>query len=353
MATSIIPLSSATAEDQTDPFAGGRYRLLSRLSSSGTGELCIVEHRALGKQFLAKLLHPSLAQDPQAVERLRLEAQALGRLRHPNVVGIVGFEYTSASVPYLVMDLVRGPSLEQELAARGIITLEEALEWVGELLDALEAAHADGLVHRDIQPRNLVLHGQAGGGRVLKVVNFGTARVIANAPEGAPRPLAFPTAEGTLVGTPWFASPEAVRGQLIDARSDLYQVGLVLRWLLEGSDANAEIPDSTVRAVVTRPGSGAMHAEIQAVVRRALAEDPRDRFQCAADFRDALAEAARAGRYSLSESWALAPEPYGDAAQIASSRWPESLRPIVLMIVLFVLSAAATMAFGLLLLRWW
>lgn len=364
MATLPVPLSSALPEEQTDPFVGSRYRLLSRLSSTGTGVLCVVEHRALGKQFLAKLLHPYLLGDEQAVDRMRLEAQALGRLRHPNVVGIVGFEYTSAGIPYLITELVRGHSLAEELANRGAIPVEEALEWVEQLLCALEAAHAVGLVHREIHPGNLLLHASSEGARILKVVNFGAARVIANAPESAPRPLAVPTTEGALVGAPCCASPEALRGQTVDARSDLFQVGSVLYWMITGRPAaqhqdpetSVDTPNSAIRG---RLQARVLPSALEPLLRRALAEDPDARFQTAAEFRTALASAGSTatcyldGLSAAFDSDETAPASERVPSWDLASPSPDRLRQLLLLVALFLVSAGMTIVIGLLVWRRW
>src|SRR5262249_33271718 len=159
-------------------------------------------------QCVAKVLHSRFADDALFVDRMRIEAQSLGRLQHPNIVQITGVGTTRDRRPFLIIEWLRGRSLADELEARGQIPPLEAIELSLQLLSALSAAHAIGLVHRDIKPDNLFLCVDGAGERKLKVLDFGIARVLPDAPAGAPDPLAIPTNTGFIVGTPRFVSPE-------------------------------------------------------------------------------------------------------------------------------------------------
>jgi serine/threonine protein kinase len=196
------------------------------------GELIVAEHVELGREFVVKLLHQRLAFDPQLVDRLRVEAQSLGRLSHPNVVSVVGFGHAADGRPYIAMEYLRGRTLSEELGIRRFPTAE-AVFYARRILSALGAAHAIGIIHRDIKPDNIML-AERPEGIVLKVLDFGMARVLPGVSTAAPSPLSYPTDTGVVVGTPRFVSPEAARGEEVDARADLYSAGLVLFVMLAG-----------------------------------------------------------------------------------------------------------------------
>jgi eukaryotic-like serine/threonine-protein kinase len=284
-----------------DPFAGTRFQALSRLASGTMGDLYVVEHIELGKRFAAKLLRPEFGEDPHVVDRIRLEAESLGRVRHPNVVGITGFDRTLAGTPFIVMELLKGHTLAEEVASRGPLPLQEALDWTLQLLSALEAVHTFGIVHRDIKPQDLLLHQLQSGERQLKLLDFGAARVLAGVSDQAPNPLAVPTRTGFIVGTPEFASPEAALGKPTDIRTDIYQVGLNLYFMLTGggpfdhANSSHKHHESIRRAhakATPVPPSRRMPRPFpegfDEVILRALAKNPAERFQDAAEFGVAL-----------------------------------------------------------------
>jgi serine/threonine protein kinase len=255
------------------------------------GELIVAEHRELGREFVVKLLHQRFSGDPQLVDRVRIEAQSLGRLSHPNIVSVVGFGYAVDGRPYIAMEYLRGRTLTEELAARRL-SAAESVAHVRRILSALGAAHALGIVHRDVKPDNIML-AERPEGTVLKVLDFGMALVLPGISSGAPQPLSFPTDTGVVVGTPRFVSPEGARGEEVDARADLYSVGLVLFLMLAGRgpfdhlkgtdrllSAQAESePDLPSKFAVE-----SIPAELDAIVRRALAKRPEDRYQSAEEF---------------------------------------------------------------------
>lgn len=322
------------------------------MASGQTGETYVVEHLELKKTFAAKLLRAKSLADPRVLDRMRLEAQSLGRLRHPNVVSITGFERTRAGIPFIVTELLRGHTLADELRDRGALPVEEAIGWARQLLSALEAVHELGIVHRAICPHNLLLHTPKTGPRTLKVLDFGTARVLTHANERAPRPLDFPTAEGEIVGTPEFASPEVLSRLAVDPRSDLYQVGLVLQAMLsgrlpDGGDAAAS-PERRIESLkLARPPSadraGGLDPRWDAVVLKALSQNPDERFRSATEFRLAL------------EGLPTTPDVEPTPAASALGTAPARVRPVHrlwIFIALAVATAIATLGVGLLLSRW-
>jgi eukaryotic-like serine/threonine-protein kinase len=356
-------------DSSTDPFAGTRYRALERLASGVTGDLYAVEHVELGKRFAAKLLHAELVQDPRVVDRVRLEAQSLGRLRHPNIVAITGFDRTPQGQPFIVMELLRGVTLEDEISAIGVLPIAQALTWSRQLLSALAAVHQVGILHRNINPRNLFLHTTPIGERVLKLLDFGMARVLSGISDRAPRPLAVPTKTGTFWGMPEFTSPEAASGSAVDARSDIYQVGLVLYQMLTGRGpydhlkrtTSEDHPAPLAQAHVTEAPhvpaghlSGEVPIELDRIVLRALAKDPSDRFQSATEFcqeldavatRAAPVETKRPERPGIPDSPALPRLDLDTSATRSRANLAASLR-VLLFLALAALVAILTVAAG-------
>jgi serine/threonine protein kinase len=245
------------------------------------GEVFLAEHQFLGRRFALKVMHPRLTPEPQVVDRMRVEAQAMGSLSHRNVVEVIDFWTAPDGRPCVVMELLEGRTLHQELAARGSLAVAEAVDLASQALSALGAAHALGIVHRDIKPENLFLH-HAQRRPVLKVLDFGLARVLPEVSRRSPAPLILPTRTGNIVGTPQFMSPEGARGQRVDHRADLYSLGLVLYVMLAGRgpfDGGASEPEA--------PSQYAEHTvgpELDAVVLHSIREHPDQRHQSAEEF---------------------------------------------------------------------
>jgi serine/threonine-protein kinase len=280
---------------------GTPYRPVAWLGRGGMGEVVEAEHIALGKPVVVKLLHKDLARQPQQVERMRVEAQSLARLAHPNLVMVTDFGLTPEGRPYLVMERLQGHTLKDELAARGAIPVAEAVDLTRQILAGLSAAHGLGLVHRDVKLENLfICDADANGKRLVKVLDFGIAKVVPGAAEQTPAPSKFPTAEGVLLGTPRFLSPEQAMGKPVDARTDVYSTGMVLYTLLCGRGPFQDITSLTelLRAhAYVEPDPPSKHAkqaipaEIERVVAKALAKKPEDRFQDASSFAAELGRA--------------------------------------------------------------
>lgn len=278
---------------------GTKYKSLGVLGRGGMGEVHLAEHLTLGKIVVVKLLHRELTARPELVDRMRLEGQALARLSHPALVAVLDHGETARGQPYLVMERLLGRTLKEELAARGFLPVAEALAIARQMLDGLAAVHAIGLVHRDIKSDNVFLCDNPGGSPIVKLIDFGIAKVLPEAPAGrAPAPLVFATEEGTSIGTPRFFSPEQARGKSVDARADLYSVGVVLYSLVAGRGpfdhcqnmvdlvtAHAKITPEPPSAYARQP----IPAELDRAILRALAKEPSDRFGSARELADALA----------------------------------------------------------------
>lgn len=258
-------------------------------------------HGTLGTAVAVKVLHAELGERKNLVERARIEAQVLARLSHPHIVSVSDFGVNQAGQPYMVMERLVGSPLDQEQKRRGRLPPEEAVSLVLQVLSGLSAAHAAGVVHRDIKLSNLFVTRDPGrGGRQrLMVLDFGIAKLARDAALDV-APNCHPTEAGSLLGTPRFVAPEQALGKPVDHRADLYATGLVLYVLLAGRGpfAHHALTHDLLRAhvlEVPEPPSRWLDAPLPArldeVVLTALAKDPNDRYADAAAFADALADA--------------------------------------------------------------
>lgn len=287
-----------------DPFAGTAYRTVRPIGEGGMGVVLEVEHLALGKRLVAKVLKPHLVDDPNLTDRFRFEAQALAQLSHPNLVPVLDLGRTRDGRPFFVMEKLTGRTLGEELRARGVLPAAEAVEITLQVLAGLSAAHAHGLVHRDVKLDNVFLcdarptagtRARDAGHRAVKVLDFGVAKASRTGPILA-APPSHPTAEGTVMGTPRYVAPEQIRGVGVDARADVYTTGMLLYTLLAGRSPFAGLTGlELLQAHLTRPPEplsnrcGArVSPALDAAVLRALAKSPDDRYPSAADFADDL-----------------------------------------------------------------
>src|SRR6185437_14961988 len=157
-------------------------------------------------------------------------------------VAVTDFGETGSGIPFLALEQLSGRTLEKELTLRGALPPAEAVQLARELLDALRCAHDAGILHRDVKPENIFLAEPERGGRILKLLDFGIAKVLPSVSDAdGPAPLALPTEEGVTLGTPRFLAPEQARGTSVDQRADLYAAGAVLYAMLTGRDPYAHV----------------------------------------------------------------------------------------------------------------
>jgi len=260
---------------------GGRYELGRELGSGGMAVVVEAVDRMLTRRVAVKVLLPHLARDPGVVERFRREARSAARLSHPHVVAIFDIGRDdgpdSDGFDFIVMELVEGRTLRREVEA-GPLPPAQAAGVAREVCAALAAAHASGLVHRDIKPANVML----GPSDQVKVMDFGIAHAV---------DTERLTQTGMAIGTAQYASPEQLRGQAVDARSDLYSLGCCLFEMLVGTAPFAGTSAISVAfrqvneaPVPVRERNPRVPAALAAVVARAIEKDPARRFQTAAEF---------------------------------------------------------------------
>lgn len=253
---------------------GTPYRVRGLIGSGGMGSVYEVEHIELGKRFVLKALRAQLLERSDLAARMKNEWRALGRLEHPNIVAVTDAGRTPAGVPYYVMERLEGETLSARLRRDGRLSLPLSLRLATGILDGLAAAHAIGIVHRDIKPQNIFL--PTGGG--VKLLDFGVAKLKDQA-------AMVVTRKGVAIGTPKYMSPEQAEGKPVDGRADIYAVGLVLFELLVGRGpfAHHKDPNDVVLAhMAEEPArldrvSEVVPPHVADLVHRWLSKDPAER----------------------------------------------------------------------------
>ncbi|MEQ8717957.1 MAG: Stk1 family PASTA domain-containing Ser/Thr kinase [Acidimicrobiales bacterium] len=293
--------------DQGPTILGGRYELHRRLARGGMADVFLARDQLLDRAVAVKVLFAEFAADPTFVERFRREAQAAANLSHPNIVGVYDWG-REGSTYYIVMEYVEGRSLADVLRSEGRLHPDRAARITYEVAGALAFAHRNELVHRDIKPGNVLISPQ----NQVKVADFGIATAIA---AGVNTDL---TKAGTVMGTATYFSPEQAQGQRVDARSDLYSLGVVLYEMLTGEapftgDSPVAIAYKHVQEAPTPPSqSGAtVPRPLEAITMRLLFKDPERRYPSAdalrADLRRYRDGAAGPGRAAGAAGAAAAP----------------------------------------------
>jgi serine/threonine-protein kinase len=272
-----------------DSLISGKYRILQCLGAGGMGEVYRARHELAGRTVALKLLRAELAEDQDLLRRFFQEAQAVNRIRHPNIVDVLDADYSSEG-PYVVMECLEGATLGAILGKRRRLTVEETIAVLMQMLGALDAAHREGIVHRDLKPENVFVARYGDEARV-KLVDFGIAKVLGDTQGPSPR-----TGTGVIFGTPDYLSPEQASGEgPVDGRSDLFAVGTLAFELLTGRRPfEAASAVATAYKIVHAPAPtlvsyGARGAErFQRILDVALAKAQDARFATAAVFAEAL-----------------------------------------------------------------
>ena len=269
----------------------GPYTIVAALGAGGMGEVYRARDRKLGRDVAIKILPTHFTDEPERRARFAREARLLATLNHPHIAAIYGLE-ESDGVTALVLELVEGPTLADRLK-RGRMSIPEALAIARQIAEALAAAHEKGIVHRDLKPANIVLTGATSGELRAKVLDFGIAKPLARGSAVNPpheTSSAFgATADGRVLGTPAYMSPEQARGQAVDTRSDVWAFGCVLYEMLTGRPPfeGDTMSDTFVSVLEREPDWAALPAATPASVRRllerCLRKDPVKRLHDIAD----------------------------------------------------------------------
>ncbi|MEU3410649.1 protein kinase [Streptomyces sp. NPDC006658] len=269
--------------------AQGRYQLRDLLGEGGMASVHLAHDTVLDRPVAIKTLHTELGREPAFRERFRREAQAVAKLTHTNIVSVFDTgedELDGMATPYIVMEYVEGRPLgsvlEEDIRQYGAMPADKALKVTADVLAALEISHEMGLVHRDIKPGNVMTTKRG----VVKVMDFGIARAMQSG-------VTSMTQTGMVVGTPQYLSPEQALGRGVDARSDLYSVGIMLFQLVTGrlpfdADSPLAIAYAHVQEEPVAPSSvnRSLPPAVDALVARALRKNPNERFPTAEAMRD-------------------------------------------------------------------
>jgi serine/threonine protein kinase len=293
--------SGATGDDAANPITGsedagaeplaflpdgyvldGKYRVEGIIGAGGMGRVYRARQLAFGRAVAVKVICGRLGSSSPAVKRFAREVAAVGRLDHPNIVTVYDAGADPSAGAYLVMELLDGRSIADEIADRGRFTSDEAIDLALQICSAVEAAHAAGVIHRDLTPRNLMVM-RRGGKATVKVLDFGIAKLVDEEGQSL-------TPRGSIVGTPAYMAPEQIRGSGLDARTDIWGLGVSLYEMVSGAlpfggESTAQVldrvlgrdPEPLERVVEGVP------LELGRVIERALRKVPEERIQSAGE----------------------------------------------------------------------
>lgn len=310
--STLCSVDAAVLQRDQDPLIGKtlaeKYLIEELIKHGGMGAVYRGKHVLMDKTVAVKVLRPSLALDNDVVARFSREAKAASRISHPHAVNVTDFGEDENGVVFLVMEYLDGQTLKEVVKAEGPLELARATEIIRQVAGALDAAHEQGVIHRDLKSDNIMLS-QTNGGDWAKVLDFGIAKI--QQANGAPDPDI--TAANLVIGTPQYMSPEqCAQSGPLDARSDIYSFGIILYEMLAGRvPFSGESPTIIMMKQVQDPPPPIREARpglpesVAKVVERALAKQPAERFQSAGEFSAALSEAANA---SVQSAVIAAPE---------------------------------------------
>jgi serine/threonine protein kinase len=276
--------------------ANGRYHVLRALGEGGMGQVFLAMQIAMEREVALKVMRPQLASDAKAVERFYREARNASKVSHPNVAQVIEFGPAEDGLLFMAMEYIQGESLSAELTRTPILQPMRVVDIVRQVADGLQAVHDAGITHRDLKPDNIMLRRNRAGGEIVKVVDFGIAKIDADQAQHV-------TTTGVVIGTPAYMSPEQLRGLTADHRSDVYSLGLVAFKMLTGAQPFAEITglESIASRLTDQPRRLAdanqgrnWGAELEGVIARVLANDLDARYQNATEFARELEKAVRA-----------------------------------------------------------
>lgn len=251
-------MSKHWQSEKSDPLIGliiaEKYRIDHLIGKGGMGAVYEGMHLMLDRPVAIKVLHKNMNMDEKAAARFIREAKATAKIEHPNAVTIHDFGVLADGSAYLVMEFIKGDSLRHYLMVHGKVDLERAVDWISQVCSVLEVAHKHGIIHRDLKPENIMLKQAPDGSVMVKVVDFGLAKVTSSMEGGG-----HLTQTGEVMGTPHYMAPEYYEGEDIDVRADIYAIGIIFYEMLTG----------------ITPFSGTM----QSIIGGHLFKDPRPLFE--------------------------------------------------------------------------
>ncbi len=318
-------MTSWWADKTSEPMIGraiSHYRVLQTLGAGGMGVVYLAEDGRLGRQVALKFLPPEASRDETTLERFRLEARAASSLSHPGICTVFDIGDDGGS-PFIVMEALKGETLRDRIK-RAPIRVSDVLDLAIQLADALEAAHSQGIVHRDIKPGNIFV----GEKNRVKILDFGLAKLVQ--PMNATATMSVDdqlTVPGSTLGTVSYMSPEQARGEEVDARSDLFSLGTVIYEMAAGVQAfGGSSPGAVIAAILIRPAPSivehnpAIPPRLEEILQKALEKDRDLRYQHAADLLTDLKRLRRDIEVNSSHSSATVLATRPDLAPAPASR---------------------------------
>lgn len=270
----------------------GEYTIVKKLGEGGMGAVYLARQNIIDQTVALKVLHPNAAESDEIVQRFYREAKVISMLSHPNIVRVFIFGRSEDNLLYLVMEFVKGVELRDRLDQVGALDELSAIKIMKQACSALAEAHDLGIIHRDLKPDNILLTEFRGEQNFVKILDFGIAKL--NDPGGAPQQQL--TQAGIVYGTPQYVSPEQAQAKPLDRRTDIYSLGCILFELITG---RTPFTDKTPIGILTkhvfepapRPSevaAGPVAPTMEALILKALAKDPNDRFEDAMEMFQAL-----------------------------------------------------------------
>lgn len=309
----------------------GRYEAIRLLGEGGMGRVYLARQADLGRQVVVKVMHDHIAADPKFRERFQRETLLMARFQHPYVVTLYDASLNDPEGPCIVMEYIKGITLDTLLSRNGRLSPGRVGRLLGQLCEALQAAHSEGIVHRDLKPGNLMVVDPDTPYERIKVMDFGLAKLVDSDLTRYHHNKVSDTGAEFAVGTPGYISPEQVKGEEMDHRSDLYSVGIIIFELLTGRlPFTRDDTMDVLLAHATEPAptfaevgaAGLVHPEIEAVVMSCLAKNPAERPASALDLaqRFELALARASGE--------LPPDPQGSQATVPDTEPAPAPSPV-------------------------
>lgn len=270
-----VPNQATSDNLKGDTNLNAKYELIGKVASGGMSIVYKARHRLLGRVVAIKMLNGTAWQNVEMQERFKQEAQITCKLIHPNIIAVHDFGIGMEGQPYLVMDYVDGPTLAQVLERGGRIAEKEAVRMFAQVADALDYAHVQGVVHRDIKPGNILLSCQDPKNINVKIVDFGLAQTDFTPPDQRLTQL------GQVFGSPLYMSPEQCQGQTVDTRSDIYSFGCVMYEVLKGAPpfyGKSPLETMNMHVHLKPPTLSQASTHLAHLIGRCLSKDPAERF---------------------------------------------------------------------------
>lgn len=288
--TTLTPLKET---DLVGTVLGDRYEILELIGDGAMGQVYKAKHRLLKRVVAVKMMHPNLVSGAAALKRFQKEAELASALNHPNILTVYDFGVTDGGVPYLVMAFLEGTSLAEQIAGGTNLELKRSVHIFKQVSLGLAHAHENGVVHRDLKPSNIMLVQLDNDPDFVKIVDFGIAKLLTPT-EGETDNL---TRTGEVFGSPPYMSPEQCRALKVDARSDIYALGCVMYRTVSGKQpiTGHDLIEYLYKHVNETPEAFSLvcpelniPADLEAIIFKAMAKQPDDRFQSMGELREAL-----------------------------------------------------------------